>query len=64
VFAPDGLGRVELTDNGTIEEYSPDWSPDGKRVVFIWQILGGTVTRLCAQPPERQPVRDDQGARR
>ena len=109
MFAPDGLGKLELTDNGTIEEYSPDWSPDATRIVFVSnrQIPGGTVTRtrlwimdadgsdpiqftapfatnssgttvqdehpvlvtrrhvdrLRPQPPERQPVRDDQGGR-
>ena len=47
VFAPDGQDRAELTDNGTIEEYSPDWSPDATRIVFVSnrQIPGGTVTR-------------------
>jgi Tol biopolymer transport system component len=47
VFAPDGQDKVELTDNGTIEEYSPDWSPDGTEIVFISNrpIPGGTVTR-------------------
>ena len=47
VFAPDGDDKLELTDNGTIEEYSPDWSPDATRIVFVStrQIPGGTVTR-------------------
>ena len=47
VFAPDGQDKLELTDNGTIEEYSPDWSSDGTRIVFVSnrQIPGGTVTR-------------------
>jgi hypothetical protein len=47
VFAPDGDDKLELTDNGTIEEYSPDWSPDATRIVFVStrQIEGGTVTR-------------------
>ena len=38
---------MELTDNGAIEEYSPDWSPDATRIVFVSNrpIPGGTVTR-------------------
>ena len=48
VFAPDGQDKAELTDNGTIEEYSPDWSPDSTRIVFVSnrQIPGGTVMRM------------------
>ena len=47
VFAPDGQDKVELTDNGAIEEYSPDWSPDATRIVFVSnrQIEGATITR-------------------
>ncbi len=47
VFAPDGQDKVGLTDNGAIEEYSPDWSPDATRIVFVSnrQIEGATITR-------------------
>ena len=54
---PDGSDLTQLTfpfgsnTSGTmVEDHHPAWSPDGLSVT------------LRAQPPERQPLRDDQGA--
>ncbi|MFN2543405.1 MAG: hypothetical protein ABR600_02380 [Actinomycetota bacterium] len=32
---PDGSGLRRLTDNGTVNDFDPAWSHDGKQVVFV-----------------------------
>ncbi len=35
VFAPDGTGMVNLSDDTPGGDLAPDWSPDGSRIVFV-----------------------------
>ena len=30
----DGSGQTRLTTNSDIDEVSPDWSPDGKKIAY------------------------------
>ena len=62
VIAPDGTGRVALTDGRTLDKH-PSWSPDGTRIVFergegtgadIWMMSadGTNQVNLTASNPD------------
>ena len=40
VVNPDGSGQADLT-NTTVEEASPDWSPDGEKIAFMRDEMDG-----------------------
>ena len=54
---PDGSGLVNLTNDTTVPNFSPNWSPDGSKIVFIknWAMwimnADGTNQYQLATPP-------------
>jgi hypothetical protein len=42
VMNADGTGQTRLTDNKAMD-YLPMWSPDRKKVVFVYRYLPGMV---------------------
>jgi len=53
----DGSGQVNLTNDTTVPNFSPSWSPDGSKIVFIknWAVwimnADGTSLHQLATPP-------------
>ena len=45
VMNSDASGVVQLTDN-EVADFDPDWSPDGRAIVFTTQ-RGGGVFEIC-----------------
>jgi len=46
VMDADGSHRQQLTFN-TLEERSPDWSPDGSKIAFSCRLAAGTPFEIC-----------------
>ncbi len=38
---PDGSNLVQITNDSSFDKDSPQWSPDGKRIAFIFTNIGG-----------------------
>lgn len=47
VTRSDGSGAARLTQTGPVSIASPDWSPDGRRIVAVCQFAGLVTTTLC-----------------
>ncbi len=66
VMKSDGTGAINLTATPDVEEGSPDWSPDGTRIVFhrYWQVDDDVVHAIAIMPARkgathREVTRDD-----
>jgi TolB protein len=46
VINPDGTGQRNLTRNGTVFEWSPVWSPDGRKIAFTAQGTDLSATHI------------------
>lgn len=47
VTRSDGSGAARLSQRGPVSIASPDWSPDGRRIVAVCQFAGLVTTTLC-----------------
>jgi hypothetical protein len=48
---PDSFGQTKLSDTAG-ENYRPDWSADGKKIVFV-NSVGGTNSEIYSTAPRR-----------
>ena len=46
VMNADGTDRKQLTNN-SLEERSPDWSPDGTKILYLCRLTPGTPFEIC-----------------
>jgi Tol biopolymer transport system component len=47
----DGTNRERLTFN-SLEERSPDWSPDGTKILYLCRLSPGTPFEICVMNPD------------
>ena len=40
---PDGSDQTNITNDAAQQDYSPAWSPDGRKIVFVRRPIGGGV---------------------
>jgi Tol biopolymer transport system component len=53
VMNADGTNRQRLTDNSLgLEERSPDWSPDGSKILYLCRLSPGTPFEICVMNPD------------